>query len=98
MLDTIRPFLSRIIAAGVASLAGLVAGKLGFEISTEDQAALASSLATFVTLVIYALAHRLIDKKANPGDAAAVSIARQEKAQAESAEIPYSSGRQRGDI
>jgi hypothetical protein len=67
---TLAPYLPRIIAAAIAAFAGTSAAH-GIEIDPEQQEALGN----FFTLVIYAVAHKLISRKANPADAATTTLA-----------------------
>ena len=60
------PMASRVGGAGVAALAGLLVIKLGI---TEDMAAeSASAVLTLVTLLVYALTHKVGSKVTNPSD------------------------------
>ena len=60
------PVASRGGGAGVAALAGLLVIKLGV---TEDMAAeSASAVLTLVTLLVYALTHKVGSKVTNPSD------------------------------
>lgn len=79
MLDFLRPYLARIIAAAVAALIGWVVTKLGIDATSVDQTALATSVGTFLTLVVYSVAHKLFDKSINPADSASTHLAVQGK-------------------
>ncbi len=60
------PVAGRVGGAGVAALAGLLVVKLGI---TEDMAAdAAAAVLTLVTLVIYALTHKVTNSVINPSD------------------------------
>lgn len=72
MFDFLRPFVSRVAAAGVGVGLGWVATKTGVTVNTPE---IAGQLTTFITLAGYAVAHRVIDKKVNPGDAASSHLA-----------------------
>jgi hypothetical protein len=87
MLNFFRPMLSRVIGAWVAALAVWLSAKAGFVLDDNAQeqiiaGGVAVALAVFQT--VYALAHRTIDKRVNPGDAASSHLAAAEaKATAE---------------
>jgi small basic protein len=73
-MDAIRPFLSRIIAGWIAALIVFLNAKFGVTLDGDTQAAILTlGLGLFST--IYSIAHRLIDKKLNPGDAASSHLA-----------------------
>ena len=85
MIDFLRPFLSRIIGSFVAGFIVSLAAK-GIDIDPETASAVTTAsvgilLAAFTAL--YSVIHRVIDKKLNPGDAAAKSIVVNEKYEAE---------------
>lgn len=80
MLDSLRPYIARILAAAIAAGIGALATKLGIDATSVDQTALATSVGSFLTLVIYAVVHKLIDKKVNPADSASTHLAVQGKA------------------
>ena len=82
--DSLRPFLSRVIAGLVASGAAYLQTKYGIVLDPDTKANLVvGALATFS--VLYPIGHRLIDKKINPGDAASKHMAVVEKGQVEAA-------------
>jgi hypothetical protein len=82
MIDTLRPYISRIIAGWVAALVVYLNTKYGISLDGDTQAAILTvSLGIFTT--IYSIAHRLIDKKVNPGDAASSHLAAQEQTEAQ---------------
>lgn len=74
-------FIARIIAAWIAGLAGWLMVKFGIGISAEDQANFTTHLVGIVIPVmttLYAVAHKLLSKKTNPGDAASSHLAARE--------------------
>ncbi len=80
ILDRLRPYASRVIAAWVASLAAYVETKYGIVLDPDTKANLAvGAIAVYGT--IYPIVHRLLDKKWNPGDAASAHQAVAEKAE-----------------
>lgn len=82
MLDSLRPYLSRIISALITSGLGYLATRFGMKLESTDAVALAGSVGTFVTLVVFSVLHKLIDKKVNPADAASAHIAVDSKVRA----------------
>lgn len=74
--------LGRVIAAWIAGLATFLMTKYGVLIDAEQQKHLVEYtvgliLPLFIT--IYSILHKVLNKKLNPGDAASVHIAEQEK-------------------
>jgi uncharacterized membrane protein (DUF441 family) len=86
-MDLLRPYLSRLIAAALAGLVTWLAGKgIALDdtsVHTLTEAGVVVALTVFQAL--YAIIHRTIDKKVNPGDAASSHIAAASKL--ESAEL-----------
>lgn len=80
MLDRFRPYVSRILGAGIGALAGVLSTKFSIPVDPSTQAAITSA----VTAGIYGIAHKVIDKTVNPGDAASTHLAVQEKSEADS--------------
>jgi hypothetical protein len=86
MIDTLRPFASRIIASIVAAFASYLAVHYGFTLSADTQAGLqAVGLGLFG--VIYSVVHKLMDKSVNQSDAASSHIAATLTKQTVAAEI-----------
>lgn len=86
-------FLSRIIAAWIAGLCGWLMAKYGIGIDPANQAELVGHLVGVIIPVmttIYAVAHKLLSKKTNPGDAASSHLAERESA--ETAQLKARSG------
>lgn len=71
MLDSLRPFVSRVVGAIVGALAGLLAAKAGISVDQSTQA----SITTAVVIGAYGVAHKLVDKKLNPADTASKRLA-----------------------
>lgn len=71
MFDAFRPFFSRIIAAAVAALAGTLTAKTGITIDPATQ----GTISTAVTVGVYGVTHKVLDKWINPGDAASSHLA-----------------------
>ena len=68
LLGQAQPVVSRVGGAGAAALAGLLVVRLGI---TEGMAAeAASAVLTLVTLLVYALTHKVGSKVTNPTDSA----------------------------
>ena len=88
MMDFLRPYLSRILSAALAAGIGALVTKLGIDTTSVDQAQLAGALGTFLSLVIYALGHKAIDKKVNPADTASKHLAVAGKIEAEQMKSP----------
>ena len=81
--NTLRPFLSRIIASLVTVLITWLLSK-GIDLGADAQGHLTeagTALAIGGFTLIYGLIHRSIDKKVNPGDAASSHLAAVEKDQ-----------------
>jgi hypothetical protein len=70
----IRPYVGRVLAAWIAAASGWAANEIGVEISPDEQA-LIFNAAMGVGFTVYAIAHRAIDSKLNPADAAKPSVA-----------------------
>lgn len=85
MLNALRPFISRMISPLIASLLAFLAVK-GIQLP-EDASGHLTEYAVIVLIALMQMLngpiHKLIDKKANPGDAAATSIAAIEKKEAD---------------
>lgn len=82
MLAFIRVFLSRVLAPLIASFAAWVAVRFGVDIDAANQQQLIESIIVWVLTiftVVYGIAHKLIDRKLNPGDAASTTLAESEK-------------------
>lgn len=77
MINSLRPYLSRLIAPFIAAVIVWLATK-GIDLP-EDAAGHLTELAVIVLLaifqIIYAVIHKTIDKKVNPQDAAGVNEA-----------------------
>lgn len=74
-------FLARILAAWIAGLAGWLMVKFGIAITPEDQANFVTHLVGIVIpamTTIYAIIHKMVSKKLNPGDAASSHLAERE--------------------
>jgi hypothetical protein len=76
----LRPILARLIASVIAAFAAWLNNKYGVTLDAETTSGLvAVMLGSFG--IVYALAHRLIDAKVNPTDAASPAVAKVEKAE-----------------
>lgn len=74
-------FISRIVAAWVAGLASWLLVKFGIGISVEDQANVVEHLVGIIIpvgMTCYAIVHKLLSKRTNPGDAASSTLAASE--------------------
>lgn len=78
MIDSLRPFLSRIIAGWIAAVVAFMNAKYGITLDGDTQTAI-MTLFFAIASSVYAIVHRVIDKKLNPGDAASSHYASQEK-------------------
>lgn len=78
MIDTLRPILSRVLAAWLPALLFWIGDKLGLQVSAEM---IESVVAFAIWMIIYAISHKFIDAKfkVNPGDAASPAIVATEK-------------------
>lgn len=82
MISFLRPIIGRLVAAWVAGLCTWLAVRFGVVIPEEAQTRMIESLVMWVIpilLTIYSLAHKLINSKVNPGDAATPKMAKLEK-------------------
>ena len=88
MIDSLRPFLSRIIAPLVTALLTYLAVHFGLNFG-EDAAGHITETAVIAVIagmqIVYGLVHRVVDKKVNPGDTASSHLAVEAKAAAEEA-------------
>lgn len=75
MIDSLRPFLSRLIAPFVAAGTGWLFHRTGIVV---DDATVTSA----IVLGAYGIAHKVLDKKLNPGDTASSHLAVESKAEA----------------
>ncbi len=71
MLDSLRPFVSRVVGAFVGALAGILSTKLGIQVDPSTQA----SITTAVVVGAYGVAHKALDKRINPTDSASKRLA-----------------------
>lgn len=74
-------FIARIVAAWVAGIAGWLMVKFGIGISPEDQTNFTTHLVGVIIptiFTIYGIAHKLLSKHTNPGDAASSHLAARE--------------------
>jgi hypothetical protein len=71
MLDSLRPFVSRVVGAVVGALAGIISTKLGIQVDPSTQA----SITTAVVVGAYGVAHKALDKRINPSDSASKRLA-----------------------
>jgi uncharacterized membrane protein (DUF441 family) len=78
MMDALRPFFSRIAAALVALAVTWLAAK-GIDLDQDTQSNLRQLVETTIYVIVYAISHRAIDKRVNPGDAAGSHLAVAEK-------------------
>lgn len=74
--DRFRPYVSRVIGAGVGAVAGSLAGKLGISVDPVTQASIAGA----ITIGVYGVIHKVLDKKVNPADSASTHLAVQSQA------------------
>jgi hypothetical protein len=79
MFDSLRPFLSRIVATVLGGAFGWLTTKTGIEVDPATQASIAGA----VVVGVYGVAHKLIDKKVNPADSASKHLAVDGKVAAE---------------
>lgn len=84
-MNTLAPFLGRIIAIIVGWAAAQLAVRFGFQVDSATQAQLVEHIVNIVVLLlgVYAMSHKWLNKWINPGDAASSNITKVEKAQAE---------------
>jgi uncharacterized membrane protein (DUF441 family) len=79
-MDALRPFFSRIAAALVAFVVTWLTAK-GIDLDQDAQSNLRQLIETTIYIIVYAISHRVIDKRVNPGDAASSHLATSEKAE-----------------
>lgn len=72
-----RVVIGRIAGALAALIVTWVVGALGLEVSADQHAGIVqwlseglTALGTFVALLVYALVHKAVDSRTNPGDVA----------------------------
>jgi len=78
MLDSLRPFVSRVLGAVVGALAGMLSTKVGIQVDPSTQA----SITTAVVVGAYGVVHKVLDKRLNPADSASAKLAIEGKAAA----------------
>jgi uncharacterized membrane protein len=74
MIDTLRPFASRIIASIVAAFASYLLIHYGVTLDADTQVGL-QSVAFAIFGVVYGVLHKLLDKNVNPSDSASAHLA-----------------------
>ena len=82
MIDFLRPIIGRIAGSVVGALAAWLVGKYGYTIDSGLQSQITDGLVAFMMLVfgvVYALVHKAVSAKVNPGDAATPKLAEQSK-------------------
>lgn len=78
----LRPILSRVVGAWVAALAVWLSAKLGIVLDDSAQEQIIAggiAVAFALAQTVYAVVHRAIDKRVNPGDAASSHLAASEQ-------------------
>lgn len=88
MLTFFRPILARLLAAAIAGFCGWLVVRFGINVDADTQQQLAEALVGIVlpiVLGLYAVAHKWLNKRINPGDTASSHLA--EKSQAEAARL-----------
>lgn len=75
MLDSLRPFASRVVGAVVGALAGILATKVGIQVDQSTQA----SVTTALVVGAYGIVHKIVDKRLNPTDSASKRLASQNR-------------------
>lgn len=66
LLDKLRPYLGRVLAAAITAWLAPQAAKIGVEISPEHSL----QIAVFIIAVVYGVGHKLANSKINPQDTA----------------------------
>lgn len=85
MLNFLRPILSRLIGAWVGALAIWLSTRYGVVLDESQQAQIiggAVAVLYGIGQTMYAISHRLTDKRVNPGDAASSHLAAVEAVEA----------------
>lgn len=80
ILDTLRPYISRVIASLVTALITWLLSK-GIDLGADAAGHLTEAGTTLAIggfMLIYSIIHRSLDKKLNPGDAASSHLAKAE--------------------
>lgn len=83
-IDSLRPFLSRVIAALVSTLATWLLVHYGIDLDDATRHQLVDAIVGIIIptfTVAYALAHKTLDKKLNPADSASKHLAVEGKAE-----------------
>jgi ATP/ADP translocase len=82
MIDALRPFISRLLAALLAGVCTWLAVRFGFTIDAATQQQLVEAIVGVIVtyMTLYAASHRVIDKRINPDDAASSHAAAAGKA------------------
>ena len=70
MMDSLRPFVSRIIGAVVGALAGILSTSVGIEVDPSTQA----SVTTAIVVGAYGVAHKVLDRKMEPASSSEESV------------------------
>jgi len=81
-MDFLRPVIGRMAGAIVVALVAWLIGKWGINVDQGTQAQLTDGIAAFMLLafgVVYALVHKAVSAKVNPGDAATPRLAERSK-------------------
>lgn len=79
-LDSLRPYVSRVIGGLVAAGAALLSTKTGITLTPEQQQAITVGAAT----AAFGVTHKIVDKFVNPGDTASTHLAVQSATDADS--------------
>lgn len=88
MLTFLRPILARLLAAWIAAGCGWLLLRFGLTIDADTQTHFVEALIGVILplfLSLYAVAHKLLNQRLNPGDTASAPLA--EKSQAEAARL-----------
>lgn len=84
-MNFLTPVIGRILAAWIAALASWLMVKYGITISPDNQAGIVGHMVSIIIpafLTIYAIAHKVLNKHFNPGDAASSHLADKEAGEA----------------
>jgi hypothetical protein len=80
-MDALRPFIARLLAAGLASFFAWLAGKWGITVDEQTREATVVAIQGFVMLALYGVLHKVFNIKLNPLDAARATVSKPEAGQ-----------------
>ena len=79
MIDTLRPLISRLLASLAPAVALWLGSKIGVDV---PESTVREVFEIGLVLAVYAITHRVVDRKVSPGDTASPELAIREKREA----------------